>query len=133
MPPDAPREIGSPRDWLRSAQGDLALARLRKTRGIQYEHLCFHAQQAAEKALKALLLAHGIALPRTHDLAFLVGALPPRTALPPPLIDLPILSKYAVQHRYPGDPLLLTAKHRAQALSLAEQTVMWVARLLGTP
>ncbi len=95
-----------------------------------YEHLCFHAQQAAEKALKAVLLTHGITLPRTHDLAFLMDRLPPAISLPPGMIDLPTLSKYAVQHRYPGEALPVTAKHRAHALRLAEQTVVWAKRLV---
>lgn len=129
MPPDA-TVAGTPGDWLRNAQGDLALARLRKTRGMLYEHLCFHAQQAAEKSIKAVLLSRGVAFPRTHDLAFLVDSLPAGISLPPSLIDLPTLSKYAVQHRYPGEFLSVTARHRAHALRLAEQAVQWATRLL---
>ena len=34
-----------------------------KTRRILYQHLCFHAQQAAEKALKAVLVAKGVRFP----------------------------------------------------------------------
>ena len=80
---------GSPQDWLRHARSDLLLARTRKTRALLYAHLCFHAQQAAEKALKAVLLAHGIQVPRTHDMAFLIDQLPPGVSIPPALIDLP--------------------------------------------
>ena len=50
MPADP--QPGSPDDWLRHARSDLALARSRKGRDVLYEHLCFHAQQAAEKAIK---------------------------------------------------------------------------------
>lgn len=129
MRPESPSP-GSPQDWLRNALGDLTLARLKKTRGMLYEHLCFHAQQAAEKALKAVLLAHGLTFPRTHDLAFLMDRLPPGISLPPELIDLPTLSKYAVQHRYPGETLPVSAKHRAHAVRLSEQTVVWAKRLV---
>ena len=45
---------GSPSDWLRHACSDLELARVARTPKILLEGLCFHAQQAAEKALKAL-------------------------------------------------------------------------------
>ena len=128
MPSELPAP-GSPQDWLRNAQSDLALAGLRRARGMLYEHLCFHAQQAAEKALKALLLAHGVKFPRTHDLAFLIDQLPSAISIPPELIDLPTLSKYAVQNRYPGDTIPVSAKHRTHAVRLAEQTVSWAKRL----
>jgi len=43
-----------PRRWLENARADLALARSPLPLGGLYEHLCFHAQQAAEKSLKAV-------------------------------------------------------------------------------
>jgi HEPN domain-containing protein len=53
MPPDR-AEAGSSEEWLRPAQSDLNLARLgRHQPGVLLEQVCFHAQQAAEKALKA--------------------------------------------------------------------------------
>ncbi|WP_456427531.1 HEPN domain-containing protein [Rhodocaloribacter sp.] len=53
--PDLP-EPGAAADWLRYARSDLALARVEPPAGVLTEMLCFHAQQAAEKALKALLI-----------------------------------------------------------------------------
>ncbi len=53
MPQDRPVP-GSAEDWLARAEGDLALARVPLPEGAFYEDLCFHAQQAAEKALKAV-------------------------------------------------------------------------------
>jgi HEPN domain-containing protein len=48
-----PKEIepGEPGDWLRHAWSDLELARTRRNSKILLEDLCFHAQQATEKAL----------------------------------------------------------------------------------
>jgi HEPN domain-containing protein len=43
------------REWINRARSDLALARA-KPEGVYLEDLCFHAQQAAEKAIKALLI-----------------------------------------------------------------------------
>src|SRR5207244_968745 len=40
--------------------------------GVYYEDLCFHTQQAAEKAIKARLIRRGIAFPYIHDLAQLL-------------------------------------------------------------
>jgi HEPN domain-containing protein len=96
-------ETGSARDWIRHARSDLELAQTRKTKSLLYEHLCFHAQQAAEKSLKAVLLCCGCRVPRTHDLAFLIDALPENVRIPPSLLSLPVLTKYAVQQRYPSD------------------------------
>ena len=55
MPPD-PISPGSSEDWLRYAKADLALAQVPLPAGGLYELLCFHAQQAAEKSLKAVLM-----------------------------------------------------------------------------
>ncbi|MGD0091486.1 MAG: HEPN domain-containing protein [Planctomycetota bacterium] len=50
---------GSPEEWLRYARSDLAVARKPCQPEILLETLCFHAQQAAEKSLKAVLVARG--------------------------------------------------------------------------
>jgi len=52
---------GTPQDWLDHAKSDLAFARLPLREGAYYEGLCFHAQQAAEKALKAVYQHHSFA------------------------------------------------------------------------
>lgn len=65
MPPD----VGSTEAWMRLAEGDLAVARVRVPDHVPRELLCFHCQQAAEKAIKAVLVSAGIEPPRTHALA----------------------------------------------------------------
>jgi len=49
---------GSARDWLARAKSDLAIARSPLPDGAFLEDLCFHSQQAAEKALKAVYQHH---------------------------------------------------------------------------
>jgi len=61
--PAEDRMPGSPPDWLHRARSDLNLARLSRPEGVLLEDLCFHAQQAAEKALKAVLVANSVAVP----------------------------------------------------------------------
>lgn len=129
MPSDTP-EPGSARDWLRHARSDLALARMRKTKTLLYEHLCFHAQQAAEKAFRAVLVHHGVRVPRSHDLAYLTSTLPEGVSISVNLVELPTLTKYAVRQRYPGESPPLTPKHRRRALQLAQDTVAWAARIV---
>ena len=123
MPGDAPEFRAA--IWLRDAESDLALASVKKTPKIRYAHLCFHAQQTTEKALKAILLAHGVTPPRTHDLAFIVDSLPKDVTLPPSLLMLPVLTKYAVQHRYPGQDMPVDRRDYKKALALAGDTLAW--------
>jgi HEPN domain-containing protein len=130
MPPELP-QAGSDHDWLRHARSDLALSRMRKTKTLIYEHLCFHAQQAVEKSLKSVLVHCGVRVPRSHDLAFLVGMLPCTIRIPPALVDMPILTKYAVQQRYPGENPPVTLKHRRHAVQLAEDAVAWATQIVG--
>ncbi len=75
MPPET-HAPGSAADWLRHAYSDLALARTTPLPPILFEDLCFHAQQAAEKAIKAILVAYNIPVPRTHNLRTLFDLLP---------------------------------------------------------
>ncbi len=54
--------------WLAKAESDLATADLVLQGEGPYDTACFHAQQAVEKSLKALLALHAQPIPRTHDL-----------------------------------------------------------------
>ncbi len=45
-----------------------AFAVLKQAPGIHLTVVCFHAQQYAEKCLKAVLVSHGAVFRRTHDL-----------------------------------------------------------------
>jgi HEPN domain-containing protein len=61
-------------EWLAFAGRDLAPGwRLLADRPTFPGNAAYHAQQAAEKALKAALIAYGEAPPRTHDLVLLVS------------------------------------------------------------
>ena len=66
---------GSANDWLARAKGDLALARGPLTVDAFLEDLCFHAQQAAEKAIKAVYVFEGLRFRYTHDLDELLSGL----------------------------------------------------------
>ena len=75
MPPERfPPE--DPREWLNRARSNLVRAKEGfHLSGVYLEDLCFDAQQAAEKALKALLLHRGVRFPYVHDLAEHIGLL----------------------------------------------------------
>ena len=81
MLPERP-EPGTAADWLRYARSDLVLARMASSAGVLLETLCYHAQQAVEKSIKAMLVQYGIAFPRTHNLRILLELLPVSCPVP---------------------------------------------------
>lgn len=96
---------GNARPWIDKAEQDRAAAGLmaRARRPRLHELACFHAQQCAEKYVKALLVRNRIAFPRTHDLNVLVGLAGAQGARLLPLRKaLTRLNRYAVAFRYPG-------------------------------
>lgn len=129
MPPKAPVP-GSPQDWLRHARSDLALACGGRSGLILHEHLCFHAQQAVEKALKAVLLASRITPPRTHDIGHQLTLLPATMSQPAAVRASAVLTKYAVQARYPADWDEISPDDFAQSLKLAVAVLRWAAAQL---
>jgi HEPN domain-containing protein len=117
---------GSPADWLRHARSDLALARQRPKRGVLFDTLCYHAQQAVEKSLKAVLLARGVPFPYTHDLARLITLVRTARADWPAELDAAAsLTEYAVSSRYPSISGDVTAKQRREAVRLARAVMSW--------
>lgn len=61
------------RQWLRRAEEDLLVAReLMERDRLSYNPVGLHAQQAAEKFIKALLTLHGVAFPKTHSIRILL-------------------------------------------------------------
>lgn len=89
------------KDWIAQAERDLAHARYSLEAG-HYEWACFAAQQAAEKALKAVYQALG-GDARGHDLDGLVDGLAERLSSPPELRDLATqLGKHYIAPRYPN-------------------------------
>lgn len=124
MPPE-PGRADSPETWLENARADLALARIELPPGGLYEHLCFHAQQAAEKSLKAALLALGTEFPFTHNLQALIDILPAGLQVPDDVARAVDLNPYAVATRYPGELEPATEEDRREAVSAAEAVLLW--------
>lgn len=125
MPPDSDGPGGG-EDWLRHARSDLALASAVGPVGdILAETLCFHAQQAAEKALKAVLVHVGIEFPRTHSLRLLVDLLPRAIRIDPVLESVVGLTDYAVTTRYPGETEPVDQAELEESIRLAQAVVRW--------
>jgi len=93
------------RSWLKKADNDLLnIKNNLSAERIPWDTICFHAQQAAEKTLKAFLAYHAFSLKRTHDLVALLAL---AVELDSSLTDLEDecrrLTYYAVSARYPDD------------------------------
>ena len=129
--PQNPPEIGSPADWLRHARSDLALARIERPAEVFLEMLCFHAQQAVEKSIKAVLLANEIRFPYTHGVAKLIS-LVKEAEIPWPegLDQAADLTEYASETRYPGSVEPVSEEDYRQALEVAEQVLAWAASFI---
>lgn len=110
------------RDWLAFAHDDLAAARCDLAARI----CCFHAQQAAEKAIKAVLVAHLIDFPWTHSLPTLTKLLPDHIDHLPAEQAHP-LSAYASE-RYPRVGRAIRADAVSDAVELARAAVAWAER-----
>jgi HEPN domain-containing protein len=96
-----------------------------------YEDLCFDAQQAAEKALKAVLVQCQVAFPKTHAIADLLTLLQQAGTPAPPDVEVAsILTGYAVDARYPGLSEPVTAEDYREAVEIADRVVQWAASMI---
>lgn len=90
------------REWIARAEEDYRAAAKLEAADVP-NVICFHCHQCIEKYLKALLIAHGEAAPRTHDLVLLNERLEAHDAPVGGLYaSLETLNPYAVLTRYPG-------------------------------
>lgn len=124
------RVPGSAEDWLRYAKSDLELARIEKPEGVLLENLCFHAQQAAEKTLKAVLIFLETDFPRTHNIRTLLDLLPEGVDVPQEVEESAILTDYAVESRYPRSSEPVDDEEYRRVIGLAETVVSWAEKLI---
>ena len=107
--------------WFRKAEDDFEAANDMLNEGESYRWIiCYHAQQAAEKYLKAYLVQKSIEPPRVHDLTDLLKVLSlVAPAMGDHLHEIRSLSIYAVDTRYPGDLPAATSEEAREAVQLA--------------
>lgn len=110
--------------WLDKAHKDLQAATMLFNSHIEdYDNVGFHAQQAAEKFIKAALVRYQVEFPKTHS----IGVLRQLVAqveqdLADDLAPADALTPYGVEFRYPGDFAPLSYEEGARALQLVAQT-----------
>ena len=118
--------------WVQKAEHDFINARhtLGMGNNCPYDTVCFHAQQGAEKYIKALLSSLSIDFPKVHDIGRLIHLLPDRVKLSITVAEQELLTSYAIITRYPGDEESLTRADAKRALSIARKIRQTVAKHL---
>lgn len=110
-------------EWLAKAEEDYRTAEreMRVRKAPSYDVVCFHAQQCAEKYLKALLVQRQISFRPLHDLEVLLDlVVPVRSDFDAIRDECLTLNDYAVDFRYPGES---ATKEEAQAAVKAMRIV----------
>jgi HEPN domain-containing protein len=114
-------------EWLNRARSDLTLAGNR-IECVYLEDLCFHAQQAAEKGLKAIFVSHGWRYPYAHDLSTLITELLKfKLDVPADVQDCVVLTEYAVEGRYPGFDEPVSEEEYLDAIVKAKRVLQWAS------
>ena len=125
FPPEDPRE------WMNRARSNLVRAKNRVPQAY-LEDLCFDARQAAEKAIKAVMIARGIVFPYTHDLARLLTILESHTErIPDAIRRASQLTRFAAHTRYPSVEEPVSEQEYAEAIEIATNVVRWAEELVG--
>jgi HEPN domain-containing protein len=110
--------------WLSKAGDDLRVVEVIVSGEIGVEWAaCFHAQQAAEKALNGVLVHLGIDFPKSHSLDRLVALMPSDVAERFDLDALIELTPWAVAGRHPEDIENPSGAQAARVIELADDVV----------
>ena len=106
--------------WISYAEDDMGLARyaMKMPGSRPYRLIAYHAQQCAEKYLKAYLVYHDIDFPYTHEIGKLLKLCGIHLWIEK-LKETDKLTPYAVTARYPGVDEVVTENEALEALDLA--------------
>jgi len=116
-----PQRVADTRDWLAKAQHDLSAATTLLEADTPLPGVAaFHAQQAAEKSLKAFLYWHDVPFRKTHELEELGReAIEIDSALGAAVDSAVDLTPFAWRFRYPGEPIEPETAEVADAVARA--------------
>lgn len=120
-------------DWLKRARSSLERAKMGKvSQGILYEDLCFDAQQAVEKSLKAMLVKLNQPFPKTHSIGILLKLIKEAgVEIPENINQAKLLTAYVVDTRYPGDYEPVNKEEYKEALKIAEDVFKWLDNIIN--
>lgn len=119
-------------EWLTYASHDLEAAKfLQAMKPKPIEIICYHCEQAAEKAIKAIIVYNGAigGLPKKHELVFLLQQIKNMVEIPDEIYDFSAaLTPYGISVRYPND-LELLSEDADLALKYAEEIFSWATAI----
>jgi HEPN domain-containing protein len=120
------------REWLRHADDDLLLARhaFKLKSAVPYRLIAYHAQQCAEKYIKAYLVFKKVDFPYSHNISVLMELLPSSEEWVKGIQRAEELSIYAITARYPGKDKV-TKKEAIRAVTLAEAVRKTIMKALA--
>jgi HEPN domain-containing protein len=120
------------RQWIQKAEDDLKAATHLLTSEEPFPDIAaFHAQQAAEKFLKAFLVWHQVEYPKTHDIGELLDLVAKvDKSLADSLREATVLTDYSVDVRYPGDNSGVSLADAQTAIELAKRVKEAILKLL---
>lgn len=119
-------------EWIDKAEGDFLTAQREYRARVRpnYDASCFHAQQTAEKYLKAFLQESGNTIPRVHNLVELVSICieedPTFVALE---VELRGLDGYAIRTRYPGQNA--SREEAQEAIKISKNLRLFIRKKIG--
>lgn len=115
------------RQWVEHAEEDIRLAKhgFKLASAAPYKLISFHAQQCAEKYLKAFLVFKKVEIPYTHNISLLLELCEPFADWLRTLDNAKQLTFYAVTARYPGKEKVSKkeALEAVEAAGLVKKTV----------
>ena len=115
-----PERLAVVDEWLEICAEDLATA---THPDLPLSVRCYHAQQAAEKALKAALIVDGLDFPKTHDLEIIGELLADQSLIAATAAQLEWLTRWATSRRYPGATDVPTANDAERVVAIATSIV----------
>jgi HEPN domain-containing protein len=118
--------------WIVYGDEDLQLAKhgLTLASNAPYRLIAYHAQQCAEKHLKAYLIYYLIDFPYTHNIAQLLELCPDKQEWGKSLEDAEELTPFAITARYPGEDEPVTESEAKRAIEIAEDVRITVRSAL---
>ncbi|MCU0646336.1 MAG: HEPN domain-containing protein [bacterium] len=108
--------------WIFHAEEDLRLAEhgLKLKSACPYRLIAYHAQQCAEKYLKAYLVHQKVDFPYTHNISILLELCVEHVNWPEEIKNAEELTPYAITTRYPGEYEVVTKENTQKAIQIAK-------------
>lgn len=124
MEPSPDETLRAVEEWFARADEDLNLAVYAFGMPEQrrpYRLIAYHAQQCAEKCLKAFLVYHNVEFPYTHNIGRLLTLCERLAPWAQGVSDAKELTAYGITARYPGEDFLVTEEEARRLVGLAER------------